>query len=61
VKKELSQTVKNMAKQRLQVTVRKDLVSWMDTKISSGDYASRSHAIEKALIKLREMEEKRAS
>ena len=49
----------NMPKQRLQVTVRKDLVDWMDKKIESGDYASRSHAIEKALIKLREAEDKK--
>ena len=49
-----------MAKQRLQVTVRKDLVDWIDSKIEKGDYASRSHAIEKALIKLRETEEKKS-
>jgi Arc/MetJ-type ribon-helix-helix transcriptional regulator len=51
--------VKEMVKQRLQVTVRKDLVQWMDTKIESGEYASRSHAIERALIKLKELEEKK--
>lgn len=45
-----------MPKLRLQVTVRKDLVEFMDKKIEKGDYASRSHAIEKALIKLRELE-----
>lgn len=46
-----------MAKQRLQVTVRKDLVQWMDTKIKTGEYASRSHAIERALIKQKELDE----
>lgn len=51
----MSETV-TMTKDRLQVTVRKDLVEWMDQKITSGEYASRSHAIEKALIKLREKE-----
>jgi len=45
-----------MTKQRLQVTVRKDLVDWMDSKIAKGDYASKSHAIERALIKLKEVE-----
>jgi Arc/MetJ-type ribon-helix-helix transcriptional regulator len=54
----MSETV-TMAKKRLQVTVRQDLVSWIDSKIEKGDYASRSHAIEKALIKLKEAEEKK--
>ena len=57
--KRINQVVKEMVKQRLQVTVRKDLVQWMDTKIESGEYASRSHAIERALIKLKELEEKK--
>jgi Arc/MetJ-type ribon-helix-helix transcriptional regulator len=48
-----------MAKKRLQVTVRNDLVIWIDSKIDKGDFASRSHAIEKALIKLKEAEEKK--
>lgn len=51
----MSETL-TMTKERLQVTVRKDLVEWMDQKIHSGEYASRSHAIEKALIKLKEKE-----
>ena len=46
----------NMTKRRLQVTVRDELVKWMDSKVEKGDYASRSHAIEKALIKLKEKE-----
>lgn len=54
----MSKTVKDMAKQRVYATIRKDLVEWMDTKINSGDYASRSHAIERALIKLKEIDEK---
>jgi len=54
----LSSEVVNLTKQRLQVTVRKDLVTWIDSKIEKGDFASRSHAIEKALIKLKESEEK---
>jgi Arc/MetJ-type ribon-helix-helix transcriptional regulator len=51
----MNETV-TMPKKRLQVTVREDLVKWMDSKIEKGDYASRSHAIEKALIKLKETE-----
>lgn len=45
-----------MAKQRLQVTVRDDLVKWMDERIETARFASRSHAIEYALIQLKERE-----
>ena len=51
----MSETV-TMPKKRLQLTIRKDLVEWMDQKIEKGDYASRSHCVDKALIKLRETE-----
>ena len=54
----LSSEVVNLTKQRLQVTVRNDLVTWIDSKIKKGDFASRSHGIEKALIRLKETEEK---
>lgn len=54
----MSQAVKDMAKQRVYATIRKDLVQWIDTKIESGEYASRSHAIERALIKQKETDEK---
>jgi len=43
-----------MAKQRLQVTVRADLVKWMDQQIETARFASRSHAIEYALTQLKE-------
>jgi len=43
-----------MAKQRLQVTVRDDLVKWMDQEIDKARFGSRSHAIEYALTKLKE-------
>ena len=46
----------NVAKQRLQVTVRPELVKWIDQEIKDLRFASRSHAIEYALMKL--MEEK---
>ncbi len=45
-----------MAKQRLQVTVREDLVKWIDKQIETARFASRSHAIEYALIQLKERE-----
>ena len=45
-----------MPKKRLQVTVREDLVAWMDSKVEKLKFASRSHAIEYALSKLKESE-----
>ena len=41
-----------MAKKRLQITVREDLVEWMDKEILGLKFASRSHAIEYALLQL---------
>jgi Arc/MetJ-type ribon-helix-helix transcriptional regulator len=46
--------IEEMAKQRLQVTVRDDLVKWMDQEIEKSRFANRSHAIEYALVQLRE-------
>ena len=43
-----------MVKKRLQVTIREDLVEWIDKEILSLRFASRSHAIEYALSKLKE-------
>ena len=54
----MDEAVTNMPKQRLQVTIRKDLVEWVATEIEKGIYASYSHAIERGLIKLKEQEEK---
>ena len=41
-----------LAKKRLQVTIRDDLVKWMDKEIKEFRFASRSHAIEYAIMKL---------
>jgi Arc/MetJ-type ribon-helix-helix transcriptional regulator len=49
----MTETVE-MAKQRLQVTVREDLVKWMDQQIEKARFGSRSHAIEYALTQLKE-------
>ena len=43
-----------MTKPRLQVTVREDLVKWMDQEIEKARFGSRSHAIEYALTQLKE-------
>lgn len=42
----------DLVKKRLQVTIREDLVEWMDKEILKYRFASRSHAIEYALSKL---------
>jgi len=47
-----------MVKKRLQVTVREDIVTWIDQQIKTLKFASRSHAIEYALLQLMEKEKK---
>ena len=39
------------------VTVREDLVEWIEKQLETGLYASKSHAVERALILLREKKE----
>lgn len=36
------------------VTVPNDLLAWIDSKVTAGEFATRSHAFKLALIKLRE-------
>ena len=45
-----------MVKKRLQVTVREDIVLWVDKQVEKLRFASRSHAIEYALLKLMQSE-----
>ena len=47
-----------MAKQRLQVALREDLVRWVDQQVAKTRFASRSHAVEYALTKLKDQEER---
>ncbi len=47
-----------MAKQRLQVTVREDIVKWIDKEVEKLRFASRSHAVEYALLQLIRKEKK---
>ena len=49
-----SETIEKMAKLRLQVTVREDLVKYIDEQVGKLRFASRSHAIEYALTQLKE-------
>ena len=45
-----------MVKQRLQVTVREGIVKWIDQEVKTLRFASRSHAIEYALLQLMKQE-----
>lgn len=49
-----TKTVKTMTKMRLQVTVKEDLVKYVDDQVEKLRFASRSHAIEYALMQLKE-------
>ena len=48
----------NMVKKRLQVTIREDIVKWIDREVETLRFASRSHAIEYALLQLMRNSEK---
>jgi Arc/MetJ-type ribon-helix-helix transcriptional regulator len=50
------QCLVEMVKKRLQVTVREDIVNWIDRQVEKLRFASRSHAIEYALLQLMEQE-----
>jgi len=46
-----------MPKERISITIRKELLKWLDDKIKDYTYASRSHGIEHALAKLKKQKE----
>jgi len=48
-----------MVRQRLQVALREDLVKWVDQQVAKTRFASRSHAVEYALTRLKDQEERR--
>jgi Arc/MetJ-type ribon-helix-helix transcriptional regulator len=50
-----------MVKKRLQVTIREDIVFWIDQEIEKLRFANRSHGIEYALLHLMEQEKKKAT
>jgi len=47
-----------MPKVRVYVTIREDLVKWIDEQVQKLRFANRSHAIEYAIAKLIETEKK---
>ena len=46
--------MENMPKRRMCVTIREDLAQWIEKQLEQGIYATKSHAIERALILLRQ-------
>ena len=51
----------DMPKQRLQVTIREDIVKWIDQEVAKLRFANRSHALEYAMLQLmQEDKEKKA-
>ena len=54
----LNESVEIMAKVRLQVTVREDIVKWIDEQVKNLRFATRSHAIEYAVLQLMEKKKK---
>ena len=54
----LNESAEIMAKVRLQVTVREDIVKWIDEQVKNLRFATRSHAIEYAVLQLMEKKKK---
>ena len=50
----MNQVSDKMGKIRLQVTIRDDIVRWMDRQVETRKFASRSHAIEYAVLQMAE-------
>lgn len=51
--------VVDMVRARVFCTLKEDMVTWVDQQVNDARFRNRSHAIEYALIKLREADEKR--
>jgi Arc/MetJ-type ribon-helix-helix transcriptional regulator len=47
-----------MVRSRIFCTVREDIVRWVDEQVQKARFRNRSHAIEYALLKLKESDEK---
>jgi len=45
-------------KKSISVTIEKALVEWIDTQVKTQKYRNRSHLVELALVKFRELEMK---
>lgn len=54
----MNMTEQDMPKVRMNVTIREDLVKWIDEQIEKLRFANRSHALEYAVLQLMEKEKK---
>lgn len=50
--------LENMPKVRVGLTLPEDLVRWLDEQVKTRTYADRSHAVEIAILTLKEKKEK---
>jgi len=50
----LGKAVESKKKARISIAIDKDFLYWIDQMIEKGVFANRSHAIHRALLKLRE-------
>jgi len=48
----------NMVKERVSLTIRKELLLWLDGKVEQLVYASRSHAVESLIAEKMKQEKK---
>jgi Arc/MetJ-type ribon-helix-helix transcriptional regulator len=51
--------MENVVKEKVHVTLPKELVKWLDDQIKTRAYSDRSHGIEVALLTLKEKIEKK--
>lgn len=45
-------------RERVTVTLRPDVIAWLDSLVESGRFRSRSHAVEETLAKAKEREQR---
>jgi Arc/MetJ-type ribon-helix-helix transcriptional regulator len=48
-----------MVKVKLTVSIRPDIIQWIDAEVRKGHFADRSHAVQFSLLKVKELIEKR--
>ena len=53
--------MESMPKKRVGLTLPEDLVKWLDEQVKTRKYADRSHAVEVAILTLKELKEKSKS
>jgi Arc/MetJ-type ribon-helix-helix transcriptional regulator len=53
--------MENVPKDKVHITLPKELVAWIDQQVKTRAYADRSHLIEVAILTLKEKTEKKVS